>query len=92
MRKGNLSREQVIKLVGKSLVNKLDNENCDYTNRVQTDGDEAVEFSASVTFTPLDGIQRTLIAYYYQDPEDLDEIEDGDLGVLNWEIEGYEIW
>ena len=48
MRKGNLSRDQVIELVGLDAVESVENENCDYTNRVQTDGDDSVEFSAII--------------------------------------------
>lgn len=92
MRKGDLTRAQVIEIVGLELVEELERENCDFTNRLQTDGDDAVEFSASVVFVDNEGNNRTLTAYYYQDPEDLEELEDGDLGSLNWEIEGYEIW
>ncbi len=89
MRKGELSREEVINIVGENLVDKLESENCDYTNRLQTDGDDAVEFSASVKFTDFEGELRTLVAYYYQDPEKLDGCED--MGELDWEINGYEI-
>jgi hypothetical protein len=91
MRKGNLTREEVIELVGLALVEKLEAEECDFTNRLQTDGDEAVEFAASVNFTDSDGMPRALTAYYYQDQDDIDEAGD-DLGGLNWEINGYEIW
>jgi hypothetical protein len=90
MRKGNLTREQVIKIVGKKLVEELEKENCDFTNRLQTDGDESVEFSASIKFIDNEGSPRWLTVYYYQNPEDLEECDD--LGCLNWEIEGYEIY
>ena len=89
MRKGNLTRAQAIERVGASAVDTVDAENCDFTNRVQTDGDTGVEFSASVIATDLDGEECSLMAYYYQAEEDLDGVED--LGSLDWEIEGYEI-
>ena len=89
MRKRNLNQEQVIKIVGEELVNKLDGLNCDFTNRLQTDNDDSVEFSASVKFTDEEGTERVLTAYYYQKQEELDKYED--LDGLNWEIEGYEI-
>mgnify|MGYP000977366315 FL=1 len=94
MRHGDLTREQAIALVGKSLVEKLDGVECDYTNRCQTDGDTDVEFSASVDFVDEDGFDRVLIAYYYQDTDHMNEIlvaNGGDLGGLNWEIHGYDI-
>jgi hypothetical protein len=62
--------------------------NCDFSNRVQTDGDTAVEFEACVYFTDNEGNKRSLTAYYYQEQEDLDEFEE--LDALDWEIEGYE--
>jgi len=90
MRHGKLSREQAIELAGIEAVEKVENENCDFTNRLQTDGDDSVEFAASVKFTDAEGVKRTLTAYYYQDQEAVDATED--LSNLNWEIEGYEIW
>jgi hypothetical protein len=92
MRKGKLTREQAIEIAGIEVVEKLDNENCDFTNRVQCDGDTAVEFSASVHYTDPEFVgenNTTLIAYYYQEEEDLDGIED--LSDLGWEIAGYEV-
>lgn len=88
MRKGELTREQAIELAGIEIVNKLDYENCDYTNRVQTDGDTDVEFSASIRFIDQEGTQRTLTAYYYQNQGTLDET---DFDNLDWEINGYAI-
>ncbi|HBG07680.1 MAG: hypothetical protein A2075_09150 [Geobacteraceae bacterium GWC2_58_44] len=89
MRKGNLTREQAVAVVGEAAVAKVEADNCDYTSRVQTDGDTGVEFSASVKCTDKDGDDCVLVAYYYQEPEDLDGCED--LGNLDWTIEGYEI-
>ena len=89
MKKGDMTREEAIKAAGLDVVEKLDRANCDYTNRVQTDGDPAVEFAATVSYTDVDGDTLHLIAYYYQDEDDLDGVED--LGSLNWEIHGYEI-
>lgn len=90
MRKGDLTREQAIAAVGLAKVEELEALECDFTNRLQTDGDTAVEFAASLKFVDDEGITRTLTAYYYQEQEDLDAVED--LGMLDWEIEGYEIW
>jgi hypothetical protein len=91
MRKGELDREQAVEIVGKKLVAELEGMDCEETNRLQTDGDDAVEFAASVKFTDSEGNTRTLTAYYYQDPDDIEEAGD-DLGSLDWDIEGYEVW
>jgi len=88
MRKGDLTREQAIERAGLELVEKVEGLNCDFTGRLQTDGDKAVEFSAGTNFIDQDGYNRVLTAYYYQDPEDLDE---NDFDDLDWEISGYEI-
>ena len=88
MRKGNLTREQAIQEAGLEIVEKLEHENCDFSGSLQTDGDDAVEFTASIAFTNSDGDDCHLVAYYYQMPEDLKERE---LDELDWEIEGYEI-
>lgn len=93
MRKGNLTREQAIDLVGEAAVTKVDAENCDFTNRVgyngSVQGDAEVEFSASSSCEDKDGSEVTLLAYYYQDAGDVDSAEG--LDGLDWEIEGYEI-
>lgn len=90
MRKGNLARQQAIEAAGLALVEKLEAMDCDFTNRLQTDGDEDVEFAASVMFVDADGNERELTAYYYQSPEALATV-DNDMGVLDWDISGYEI-
>ena len=87
--KGNLTREQAIQAVGSELVNKLDGINCEPTNRLQTDGDESVEFSASVETGNEEYGRMTLTAYYYQSPKDLDGVED--LSNLEWTVAGYEL-
>lgn len=87
--KGNLTREQAISAVGTAAVDKVDRENCDFTNRLQTDGDDRVEFSASVFCEDVDGYECSLRAYYYQDADDLVGVED--LSDLEWDISGYEI-
>jgi flagellar hook protein FlgE len=90
MRKGNLTREQAIEAAGLEAVEKVESMNCDFSNRVQTDGDTAVEFESCVYFIDNEGNKRSLTAYYYQEQEDLDEVED--MGSLDWEINGYELW
>ena len=93
MRKGNLTREQAIEQVGEAAVTKVDSENCDFTNRVgfngSVQGDDEVEFAASVVCEDTGGCEVSLVAYYYQDAEDVDAAEGIDQ--LDWEVEGYEI-
>ena len=89
--KGNLTREQAIEQVGAEAVAKVEAENCDFTNRVQTDGDTRVEFSATVSATDKDGDAVRLVAYYYQEPEALEAAGD-DLSNCDWVINGYEIY
>jgi hypothetical protein len=92
MKKGNLTREQAIQQAGIDVVKAVEAKNCDFTNRVQTDGDTAVEFSASVSFIDLDPavLTRTLTAYYYHDADAVEAA--GELDQLCWVIEGYEIY
>ena len=91
MKHGTISRKEAIERVGLEMVEKVDRENCDFTNRVQTDGDTLVEFSSSVVGGDKNDTGCTLVAYYYQDQDDVDEAGD-DLGSLDWEVEGYEIY
>jgi hypothetical protein len=85
---GNLTRDEVISRVGLATVSALDAENCDFTNRVQTDGDTRVEFSASVDAVSDDEDVK-LVAYYYQEQADVDACQE--LDQLDWAIQGYEI-
>lgn len=89
MQKGTLTREQAVEMVGEANVDRVERENCDFTNRVQTDGDSSVEFSASVRCMDSEGENVTLIAYYYQDDTDVAAAES--LDQLSWEIAGFEI-
>ncbi len=90
MTKGTLSRDQAIAAVGHKTVDLVDGLNCDFTNRVQTDGDTRVEFSASTPCVDAEGYNGILVVYYYQEQADLDEAEE--LDHLNWTITGYEIY
>lgn len=89
MRKGTLTREQAIEEAGLAPVLELDKENVEFTNRVQCDGDDSVEFSASVSFLDADGDAMTLTAYFYQSSEGVERCEN--LDELEWVVEGYEI-
>jgi len=94
MKKGKLNREKAIEIAGVSAASAVAKANCDFTNRVgyngSVQGDAQVEFSAAVSCTDKDGQDCTLIAYYYQDADDVDAAGD-DLSNLDWEIEGYEV-
>ena len=87
--KGNLSREQAVAIVGEHAVARVDAANCDFTNRVQCDGDSRVEFAARVRCEDKDGNQCTLVAYYYQEQAAVDAVEQ--LDQLDWSVEGYEV-
>jgi len=91
MYKGTMTRDEAIKVAGIETVEAVDATDCDYTNRVLDGtccaGD--VEFSADVQFIDDDGWTRNLIAYYYQDDDDVRGCED--LSDLDWAISGYEI-
>lgn len=90
MRKGQYTREQAIAMVGIATIKALDEINCEPTSRCQCDGDDSIEFSASISVTTIpNGLDCEVTAYYYQDPEDLQDCED--LGSLDWEINGYDI-
>jgi hypothetical protein len=94
MRHGNLTRQQAIEIAGEEIVNKLDYVNCEPTSRLQTDGDDSTEYSASIRFDSKDDTYtKTLIAYYYTTPEQETKLaeNDGDGSCINWEINGYEI-
>lgn len=88
-RKGNLTREETIAIVGEDAVNKVDATNCHFTSRLQTDGDTRVEFSASIRCQDTDGNDCTLVAYYYQERDAVEAV--AELDELNWTVEGYEV-
>lgn len=87
--KGEMNREQAVAMVGEVAVDKVERENCEFTNRVQCDGDTRAEFAASVRCEDREGNEVTLVAYYYQEQAEVDAVEN--LGELNWEISGYEV-
>ena len=89
MRHGNFTREMAVEIVGEGAVEKVERENCDFTNRVQCDGDSDVEFSASVRCADKNDDSVTLVAYYYQDRAAVDAVKS--LDQLDWEIHGFEI-
>lgn len=84
----NLTREQAVHAVGTEVVDKLDGLNCEPTNRLQKDGDDSVEYSASLDIGEEYG-RMTLTAYYYQSCSDLARFED--LSNLEWVVAHYEL-
>jgi len=89
MTKGNLTRDEAIEQIGEAAITEVENTDCNYTGRVLPDGDSRVEFSSSVLCKDQDGNRVVLSAYYYQEQDDLDGLEE--LDSLHWIIEGYEI-
>jgi len=87
--KTQMTREEAVVAVGEVAVAKVDAANCDFTNRVQCDGDSRVEFSASVKCEDACGEEVTLTAYYYVDQDVLDTVET--LDQIDWVIDGYSI-
>jgi hypothetical protein len=93
MRHGKINREQAIAVAGIEAVEKVESENCDFTNRVDSvlDLEGVIEFTASVRFFDKDGYERTLTMYYYPDAAQVTDC-DGDLGRVDWDcVNGYEI-
>lgn len=83
-----MNRDELVTRFGEEIVNKLDNERCDFTNRVMND--ETVEFKASVKTETEDGLPVTLSAYYYQNAADVNAVEE--LDALTWKIDHYSIF
>jgi len=87
----NLSREQAIDLVGQASVEALDNEHCEPTSRLLPGEDPDSEFVASVK-CEWDGQPARLRAIYFQSADEMLKIpEDGDMSVLDWEIDHYRL-
>jgi hypothetical protein len=89
MRKGNLTREQLVEIVGEENVAALERLDCEPTNRLQCDGDQDVEFAASLRCRDKQGDECRIVAYYYQPAEAVKDAETFDR--LEWKIHGYAI-
>lgn len=91
--KGKLTREEAIAIVGASAVAAVEGENCEPTNRVgyngACQGDELTEWSASVSAVDREGIEVSLVAYYYTTHDQDASLGDG--STIDWEIAGYEV-
>ena len=94
-KKGDLTREQAIALVGIEAVERAENENCEPTGRVgyngSCQGDDLIEWSASAGCEDKEGYECSVIAYYYTDEEDEDAAEANGWDSIDWEIAGYEV-
>ncbi len=85
-----MTYDQAIQQGYKEQVEAVQKVACDYSGRLMPDP-SAVEFTASHKFVAADGYEYVITAYYYQDREDLNACEDGDLGSLDWLATKYEI-
>jgi hypothetical protein len=88
MKKGQLSREHAIEIVGLANVEAVEAENAEQTGQLTNDG--TVEFAARLVCTNKNGDAATLTIYWYQDEDDMNVT---DLSDLDWEntVSGYEI-
>ena len=94
MKDNLLTRAVAIKLTSLAAVEKVEHENCDYTNRcMQAHEDDEIEFSASVECQHADGRECTLTVYYYVDKTWADSLDEDTnmLDLVNWEsaLKGY---
>lgn len=89
-KKGTMTREEAVALVGEKAVLAAESKNCEPTGRLQTDGDDSVEFSASVDCNDAEGCSCVITVYYYPTQEQLDNAGD-DLSNVAWVIAGYEV-
>ena len=83
----DITAEELVLLLGKDVLDRLEAENCDYTNRVSADLDcnNEVEFSATISVAEVpEWGDVSVTAYYYQDKDEAAETDD--LGSLDWEI------
>ncbi len=89
MRHGKLSRDEAIKLAGIENVLAVEKMNCEPTSRCQTDGDNDIEYKASMLLPNGD----TLTAYYYMDGDWYEALpeETNAEDLCDWEIHGWEI-
>jgi len=93
MKKGTLTRNQVIGIVGLKAVEKVESLNCEPTNRVGYNGscqnNDLIEWASTVELD--DGTKLTV--YYYTDIADeaIVEANGGDWGSIDWVISGYQI-
>jgi len=78
-------RASMVEVFGGKIIDALDKQCPQATNRIMDGVDEIVEFASSVIAINDLGERCILIAYYYQH----DPIEVDDLADLEWEIDDY---
>lgn len=83
-----MTRDEAIKTVGIESVDAVENLGCDYSGLLLPDGDERVEFIATLRL-PEESEFETITAVYYQDNADVAAAED--LDNLDWEIATYRL-
>jgi hypothetical protein len=95
--KGNLSREDAVAAIGEDAVNAAESANCEPTGRVGYNGacqdNDLCEWFASAPGTDKNGVECSVIVYYYTTNEQDETMaaQDGDGSAIDWVIEGYEI-
>lgn len=82
----NMTREEAVSLVGEQAVLSAEKENCEPTGR---HWDGPVEFSAGFRAVDADGDRVTVVVYYYQSRQEVEEADD--LGDLNWVVDHYRV-
>lgn len=95
MLKGKFTREQMVEIFGEKIIDQLEHENCEPTNRSgyngEHEGNDLTEWRSLLTVKHAD--YDYISAYYYTTNEQ-DKImaeHEGDGSSINWEIEGFEI-
>lgn len=78
------------RVAGDEAVNRVLAENCDFSNRVIDDYYNVVEMSASVDIDLPDG-PAVLVINYLIGREELDALDDNDLGALSYNNYTFEI-
>lgn len=88
----NLSKNDVLALFGLEVLKKIENENCEPTNRVgyngACQGDALTEWSATVQ---IDNDARITAYYYTNNDEDAMAAECDDLSCINWVVDHYTV-
>lgn len=82
-----LSREETIALVGLSVVEAVERENCEPTNRLRNDAERNwVEWCAScnVTGTDSNGEEYSWVGMFYDVPQDKIDAAGDDLSNVDW--------
>ena len=83
-----MTRHEAIAAVGPETVESVDNLNCDYSGCLLPDGDDRVEFIATLRL-PEASEYETLTAVYYQ-PKDAVAAAT-ELDQLDWEVAAYRL-